>query len=413
VTLEIKSVVVVGAGQAGCQVIDSLRQSGYQGEIHLVGEEPYLPYQRPPLSKKFLSGEIPATRLGLRPEAFYEKHRVKTCLGRRATQLDVDQQKLSLNDGSVLHYDRLALCTGGRVLTLPTPGADLKGVHYLRSIDDVNGIKQDLERARHIVIVGAGFIGLETAAVLAGMGKCEDDCSVTVVEMQERVMSRAVSPQISEFFQRLHAGHKVNIILRRGVMELTGTAGRVSAVELSSGERIPADLCIAGIGIVPDVSLAAQAGLECDNGILVDEYAVSSNPHVVAAGDCSNHPNALLGQRQRLESVHNAIEQAKTAAASIFGERKVYRQFPWFWSDQYDVKLQMVGISHDFDAVVTRGDPRQRQFSLFYFAGGRLIAVDSINRPADHIQARRLLNNQIPITPAQAGDLNVELKELN
>lgn len=411
-TVEINSVVVVGAGQAGCQVIDSLRQSGYEGEICLVGEEPYLPYQRPPLSKKFLAGEVPAARLALRPDAFYEKHRVKTRLSVRASSLDVAQRRLTLSDGEVLPYDRLALCTGGRVLRLPVPGAELKGIHYLRNIADVEAIKEDLDRARHIVIVGAGFIGLETAAVLAAMGKCEDGGSVTVVEMQERVMSRAVSPQISDFFQKLHAEHGVEIVLRRGVTELKGSDGRVSAVELSSGESIAADLCIVGIGISPDVSLAAQAGLECKNGVVVDEYAVSSDPNIVAAGDCTSHPNPLLGQRLRLESVHNAIEQAKTAAASILGEHKAYAQYPWFWSDQYHVKLQMVGISQGFDTVVTRGDMEKRQFSLLYFVDDKLIAVDSVNRPADHMQARRLLNKNIRITPTQAGDLTIELKEI-
>lgn len=411
-TDEINSVVVVGAGQAGCQVIDSLRQSGYEGEIHLVGEEPWLPYQRPPLSKKFLSGEIPAARLSLRPEAFYEKHKVQRHLGVRATALDAAQQELSLSNGKVLNYDRLALCTGGRVLKLPVPGAELEGVHYLRNIADVDAIKKDLDLARNIVIVGAGFIGLETAAVLAGMGKCEDGCTVTVVEMQERVMSRAVSPQISDFFEKLHTQHKVKIVMRRGVTELVGSNGRITAAELSSGERIPADLCIAGIGISPDISLAAQSGLECKNGIVVDEYAITSDPKIVAAGDCTIHPNPLLDQRLRLESVHNAIEQAKTAAASMLGERKAYAQYPWFWSDQYHVKLQMVGISQGSDTIVTRGDVEQRQFSLFYFKGDKLIAVDSINRPADHMQARRILNNQIKITPVQAGDLSIELKEI-
>lgn len=409
---EVNSVVVVGGGQAGCQLVDSLRQLGYEGELHLVGEEPYLPYQRPPLSKKFMAGEIPAQRLALRPEAFYQKNRVNTRVGVRATLLNTREQSLSLSDGEVLRYDRLALCTGAGVLKLPVPGADLEGVHYLRTIADVESIKTNLGRARHIVIVGAGFIGLETAAVLAQMEQCRDGGSVTVLEMQDRVMARAVSPEVSRFFQDLHAQHGVDIKLKHGLVELTGENDRVHSVKLSDGQTLPADLCIVGIGVTPNIGLAGEAGLHCENGIVVDEYAVTSNPHIVSAGDCTNHPNALLGQQLRLESVHNAIEQAKTAAASILGQQKAYRQYPWFWSDQYHVKLQMVGLSHGYEAVVQRGEPEQQQFSLFYFAGNRLIAVDSINRPADHMQARRLLNQGIAITPGQAADPDFNLKDL-
>jgi 3-phenylpropionate/trans-cinnamate dioxygenase ferredoxin reductase component len=410
---DINSVVVAGAGQAGCQLIDSLRQTGYRGEIHLVGEEPHLPYQRPPLSKKFLSGEIPAQRLALRPEALYEKHRIHTHIGVQATQVDPAKHTLTLDNGKVLTYDRLALCTGAHVARLPVPGTDLAGVHYLRTINDVMQIKAELDRARHIVIVGAGFIGLETAAVLSAMGKCRGGCKVTVVEMQDRVMARAVAPVISDFFQALHARHGVEIRLGYSVTELMGSGNRLSAVRLNDGECIATDLCIIGIGIQPNVSLAARAGLRCENGICVDEYAVTSHDSIVAAGDCTNHPNPLLGQRLRLESVHNAIEQAKTAAASILGERKSYRQYPWFWSDQYAVKLQMVGISHGYDTVVTRGDMERQQCSFFYFAAGHLIAVDSINRPAEHMQARRLLNEGIPITPSQAANPECDLKFLS
>lgn len=414
---KVDSVVVIGAGQAGCQVIDSLRQRGYQGAIHLVGEEAYLPYQRPPLSKKFLSGEVPAARLALRPDAFYEKHDVHTHLGVQALELNPGQHMVALSNGKVLNYDRLALCTGAHVFKLPTPGSELKGIHYLRNIDDVEGIKLELDEARQIVIIGAGFIGLETAAIMAQLGKCQAGCSITVVEMQDRVMGRAVAPEVSEIFQALHTRHGVDIKLKHGVVELSGDKGRIRAIHLSNGEKLRADLCIIGIGILPNVGLAADGGLHCENGIVVDEYALTSHNHIVAAGDCSNHPNPLLGRRLRLESVHNAIEQAKTAAASILGEKVPYRQYPWFWSDQYDVKLQMVGISQGYDTVVVRGDREQQRFSLFYFikdesANNRLIAVDSINRPADHMQARRLLNQGIAVTPEQAADLDCNLKEL-
>lgn len=406
----LNSVVVVGAGQAGCQTADSLRQLGYRGAIHLVGEEPYLPYQRPPLSKKFLAGELSAQRLSLRPEAFYEKHKIDTRIGVQASLLDPHAQTLTLSNGEQLNYDRLALCTGARVFKLQVPGTELPGVHYLRTIADVELIKQQADNARHIVIIGGGFIGLETAAVLWRMGKTRGGCSVTVVEMQDRVMGRAVSPWVSQFFEDLHISHGVNLRLRHGVVALQEENDQLAAVALSNGERLAADLCIVGAGVLPNVGLADHAGLHCEDGIVVDEHAKSSHTNIVAAGDCTNHPNTLLGRRLRLESVHNAIEQAKTAAASILGLRQPYRQYPWFWSDQYHVKLQMVGISHGYETIVTRGDPDQQQFSLFYFSHGSLIAVDSVNRPGDHMQARRLLNEGIPITPEQAADTTCDLK---
>ncbi|MGQ9424535.1 NAD(P)/FAD-dependent oxidoreductase [Gilvimarinus sp. F26214L] len=404
----VNSVVIVGAGQAGCQLADSLRQLGFSGRIDLVGEENSLPYQRPPLSKKFLAGEIPAERLLLRPESFYQKNEIHIRPQTQAVRLDLEKQDVHLSNGEVLHYDRLALCTGAHVFRLQLPGSDLAGVHYLRTVEDVEQIRERLTDVRHVAVIGAGFVGLETAAMLAQLGK-----SVTVVETQDRVMARAVAPEISGFFQTLHDEHGVRILLGHGVTALEGESGALSGLRLSNGEIVPAELCIIGVGILPNVSLAADAGIHCENGIQVDEFALTSNDRVVAAGDCAEHPNELLQRRLRLESVHNAIEQAKTAAASILDQRKPYRQYPWFWSDQYDVKLQMVGISHGHDQLVFRGDPESRRFSCFYFREGRLHAVDSINRPADHMQARRLLNNQIPITPEQAADPDCNLKDLN
>lgn len=408
-----ESVVIVGAGQAGCQLAESLRQQGYSGTLHLVGEESYPPYQRPPLSKRFLAGEVPPERLALRPPAFYEKNDIQLHLNAEVVQLDLESQALAMSNGERLSFDRLALCTGAQVFRLPVPGTDLGGVHYLRSIDDVELIRAELGRARRIVIIGAGFIGLETAAMLAQLGKCAEGSSVTVLESQDRVMVRAVSPPVSDFFHALHRQHGVNILLNHTAAEIRGDdKGHIQGLLLSNGEFLEADLCIIGAGVAPNIVLAAEAGLACQDGIVVDEYAVTSNPIVVAAGDCTRHPNALIGRDLRLESVHNAIEQAKTAAASIMGQRKPYRQQPWFWSDQYDVKLQMVGISHGYDTVVQRGNPEEKQFSLFYFRAGQLIAVDSINRPADHMQARRLLNEGIAISPEQAADLRVSLKDL-
>lgn len=409
----IQSVVIVGAGQAGCQLADSLRQLGYDGAIHLVGEEAYPPYQRPPLSKQFLAGAIPPARLALRPPAFYEKHNIQLHLNAHVVQLDLESRALAMSNGERLTFDRLALCTGAQVFRLPVPGTDLPGVHYLRGIDDVERIKAELESARRIVIIGAGFIGLETAAMLAGLGKCADGSSVTVIESQDRVMVRAVSPPISDYFHALHRDHGVDILLNHTATEIcAGSDGRVQRLRLSNGEFIAADLCIIGAGVAPNIVLAAEMGLACEDGILVDEYAWTSDPTVVAAGDCTRHPNPLLGRSLRLESVHNAIEQAKTAAASIMGQDKPYNQQPWFWSDQYDVKLQMVGIAKGYDKVVERGSREEKAFSLFYFRGGQLLAVDSVNRPGDHMQARRLLNEGTSVTPEQAADVDLNLKEL-
>lgn len=412
-TEAVQSVVIVGAGQAGCQLADSLRQLGYTGAIHLVGDEAHPPYQRPPLSKRFLAGEIPLERLALRPPVFYERNNIQLHLEAEVVQLDLDSRALAMSNGERLTFDRLALCTGAQVFRLPVPGTELPGVHYLRSIDDVVRIRTELEEARRIVIIGAGFIGLETAAMLAQLGKCRDGSSVTVIESRDRVMVRAVAPPISEYFQSLHREHGVDILLNHTATEIcAGENGRVQSLRLGNGESIAADLCIIGAGVAPDIVLAAEAGLACEDGILVDEYAQTSNPLVVAAGDCTRHPNPLVGRALRLESVHNAIEQAKTAAATILQQQKAYRQQPWFWSDQYDVKLQMVGIAEGYDTVVERGSREEKRFSLFYFRGSQLLAVDSINSPADHMQARRLLNEGVPVTPEQAANPDCNLKDL-
>jgi len=400
-------IVVIGAGHASGQLLDSLRRAGSEAHITLVGEESWLPYQRPPLSKKFLSGELTAERLAFRPESFYEKHQIHTRLSCRAVSIDRDIQTVSLAGGETLAYDLLALTTGTRVRELAIPGAELAGVHYLRGIDDALGLQADWQGRDNVCVIGGGFIGLEVAASARSLGK-----NVTVVEMMDRLMARAVSPGMSEYFLGLHTCNGAHVMCSTGVSELLGTDGRVSGVRLSDGREIPTDVVVVGIGVVPNQELAQEAGLACDNGILVDEFARTSDPKIVSAGDCTNHPNSLLGRRLRLESVHNALEQAKSAAASLMGEKLAYAQVPWFWSDQYNSKLQMVGLSEGFDRAVQRGNPDEDKFSLFYYRGDVLIAIDSVNRPGDHMPGKKLLAAGISPTPEQAADPEFPLKSL-
>lgn len=401
-------IVVIGAGQASGQLVDSLRQEGFEGSITLVGEEPYKPYQRPPLSKKFLAGEMTEDRLLARPEAFYEKNRISVRVNSRVESIDRANKQVVLASGEKVAYDKLAITTGTRVRKIPVPGADLRGVLYSRGIEDIARMREFLNSSPQVAIIGAGFIGLETAAVLRKMGK-----EVIVIEMQDRVMPRVVAPLVSEFYQKAHEAHGVVVRTNVATAGFEGDAnGRVSAVLLGDGSKIPAQMVVVGIGVIPNAELAQAAGLTCDNGITVDEFARTSDPDIVAAGDVANHPNAFFGRRIRLESVHNAVEQAKTAAATLLGKEKLYKQYPWFWSDQYELKLQMVGLSQGYDTTVVRGNMADGAFSVFYFQGAQLLAVDSINKPADHMQARRILNNGIALTPEQAADPGCDLKLL-
>jgi 3-phenylpropionate/trans-cinnamate dioxygenase ferredoxin reductase subunit len=359
------------------------------------------------LSKKFLSGEMTEDRLLVRPEAFYEKNRITLRLGERVESIDRAAKTVTLVSGEKIAYSKLALTTGTRVRKISIPGADLQGVLYSRGIDDIHAMRGFLDSSPHVAIIGAGFIGLETAAVLRKMGK-----EVTVLEMQDRVMPRVVAPLVSEFYQKAHEANGVVIRTQVSVASFEGKDGRLSAVLLADGTRIPAEMAVVGIGVIPNVELAQAAGIACDNGITVDEYALTSDPDIVAAGDVANHPNAFFGRRIRLESVHNALEQASTAAATLCGKPKAYEQYPWFWSDQYDLKLQMVGLSQGYDNTVVRGNIADGAFSVFYFQGDKLLAVDSIKKPAEHMLAKRLLNHRIAVTPAQAGDTGFDLKSL-
>ncbi|MDH5455539.1 MAG: FAD-dependent oxidoreductase [Gammaproteobacteria bacterium] len=399
-------VVIAGAGHAAGQVVASLRQHKFAGQIVLVGDEPYLPYQRPPLSKKFLAGEMPAERLYVKPVSFYEEAEVELHLETSITAIDRDGNRLHVEGGDDIAYDKLVLALGSRVRPLPVAGTKLKGVHYLRSIADVEGIRDDLEPGRKLVVIGAGYIGLEVAAVARQAG-----LEVTVIEMANRVMSRVVSPEISDFYQIEHTNQGVRFRLSASVAALKGKK-RVKAVTTSEGEQLPADLVVIGVGILPNTELASAAGLDVEDGIVVDDHCRTSDPDIFAVGDCTLHPNSIYARRLRLESVHNALEQAKTAAANLCGKDVAYTQVPWFWSDQYDLKLQIAGLSEGYDDVVVRGNPADRSFSCLYLKGGRLIAVNAINAPRDFVQSKPLIADRAELSPDQLADTGIPLKDM-
>ena len=399
--------VVVGGGQAAAQAVQALRQQNFAGPITLLGEEPSPPYQRPPLSKKYLAGEMPRERLLLRPASFYAEKGVTLEQNCRVAELDLPAQRVRLHDGRTLAYDRLLLATGSRVRRLDVPGTDLRGVHYLRTIGDADGITASLTPGARVLLVGAGYIGLEVAATVRQRG-----FDVTVLEAADRIMARAVSPEVSAFYEACHRAAGVAIYCGAAVRALHG-AERVTTVETTTGQTFPCDVVIIGIGIVPNVELAAAAGLACDNGIVVDEFARTADPNVVAAGDCTNHPHPLLGRRVRLESVPNAIHQAKVAAATLLGAPAAYSEVPWFWSDQYDLKLQIVGLSTGYDEVVLRGDPATRSFAAFYLRGGQLLAVDAINRPREFLAGKKLVAARANIAAAELADPDIDLAGRN
>lgn len=400
------TIAIAGAGHAAGQTIVSLRQGGFDGRIVLVGEEPYLPYQRPPLSKKFLSGELDLARLLLRSEKFYTEHRVDLELGTRVVALDRTARRLQLSDGRALDYDRLVLATGSRVRKVDVPGARLPGVHYLRTIEDVDRIRDHWKPGARLVIVGAGYIGLEVAAVAVASGLI-----VTVIELADQVMARVEAPPISAFFSRVHRQAGVTIRCGTGLQAVAGQS-HVTAVVTTAGDEIPADLVIVGVGIVPNVEVAASAGLPCDNGIVVDEFCQTADPRIFAVGDCTNHPNRLLGRRLRLESVHNAQEQAKTAAETLLGRRAAYAQIPWFWSDQFDLKLQIVGFSSVKQQAVIRGEPESRSFAVFFLDDGRLTAVYAVNSPREFMPSKKLIAAGVRPDPLELADPTVVFKDL-
>jgi len=401
-------IVIVGGGQAAVQAIDTLRRKGFTGELVLIGDEPWLPYQRPPLSKKYLAGALERERLLLRPQHFYESHSVVAQLGRRVEEVSRSEQRLRLDDGSTLAYDALLLATGSRPRPLVVPGADLEGTYFLRTIADVERIRAELVPGRRLVVVGGGYIGLEVAATAREAG-----LEVTVLEMADRVMNRVVCPQLSTFYEAEHARHGVRILCNSRVRALAASPGsrRVRAVVTADGVEHAADAVVVGVGVLPTDELAVGAGLSCDNGVVVDDHCRTSDPRIYAAGDCTSHPSLHYGRRLRLESVDNAFEQGASAALNLLGVETIHDKVPWFWSDQYDLKLIIIGVCQGHDTVVTRGNPASRAFSVCYLRDGELIAVDTVNSPKDQMAARKLIAARARPNPDRLADHTVPLRD--
>jgi 3-phenylpropionate/trans-cinnamate dioxygenase ferredoxin reductase subunit len=401
-----ETVVVIGAGQGGVQAAASLRDEGFGGEVVLVGGEPGLPYHRPPLSKAYLTGKADADSLSLRAEAFYRERGIQLRPDERAEAIDRSARQVRLSTGARLRYDHLIVATGARNRLLPVPGAELDGVLQLRSLADADAIRRRLGEARRVVVVGAGFIGLEVAAVAAERG-----VSVTVIEATARPMSRALSLPMSEFFREAHERSGVRLECGAVVVRIIGENGRAAGVETADGRVFPADLVLVAIGIVPNVELAADAGLAVANGIVVDEYLRTEDAAVSAIGDCAIYPSLFAGGAPiRLESVQNAVDHARCVGARIAGRANPYAALPWFWSDQGALKLQIAGVPAAHAAAILRRDPASGAFSVFCFDSGRLASVESVNKPSDHLAARRLLAGAIPLTPDEAADPAFDLK---
>jgi 3-phenylpropionate/trans-cinnamate dioxygenase ferredoxin reductase subunit len=399
------NIVIVGGGQAGAQAVDTLRREGYAGRLVLVSDEPELPYQRPPLSKKFLSAELAADRLPFRHRPFYDEHRVEMMLGTKVVHVDPHRRRLTLDQGEPLSYERLLLCLGATSRHLSCPGADLPGVHYLRTVADVVPIRAAFVPGARAVIIGGGYIGLETAATGRKMG-----CEVTVLEMADRVMNRVVAPVVSEYFAAEHRAQGITLLCDQRVVRLEGTA-RVEYVVCADGSRHPADVVVVGVGALANTQLAQAAGLHCDNGVVVDEYCRSSDAAIFAAGDCTNHPSPRYGRRVRLESVDNAFEQAKAAALNMLDKPTLHDRVPWFWSDQFHNKLMIVGLAQDYDTQVLRGDPASGSFSVCYLKGRELLAVETINQAKDYMGARKLIAERAAMDLTKLPRLEVPLKE--
>ncbi|HLH45002.1 MAG TPA: FAD-dependent oxidoreductase [Bryobacteraceae bacterium] len=402
-----EGVVIAGGGQAGFQTAFSLRAEGYEGPITLICEEPHAPYQRPPLSKAFLAGKQSEAQVLLRPEGFYRDRNIRLLRGERVAAIETFEHRARLASGAAIRYDALVLATGASNRALAAPGGHRDGVCYLRTLDEAIEIKQRMEQAQRVLVIGGGFIGLEIAASARALKK-----EVTVVETQPRLMARVTAPVVSEFLRRCHESQGIEVLVNARVREIRAKGGRACEAVLEDGAAREADLAVAGIGVEPRTELAEAAGLGVSNGIAVDEFLRTADRRIYAIGDCAEYPSALAGSRVRLESVQNAVDQAACVAKGIAGKPEPYRATPWFWSDQFDIRLQMAGLAAGYDRMVLRGRPENGKFSVFYFRGGALCAVDSINRPADHLAARRLITAGAFVTPEQAADESMDLKTL-
>ncbi len=399
------TIIVIGAAHAGGRVVQAARGAGFDGRILLVGEESYEPYERPPLSKDLLEGEGGHERVRLHDPSYFGEQRIELRLGARATRIDPATRQVWI-DGRAESYDRLVLTTGARVRALPLPGADLGGVHYLRTLDDSRAIREALAPGCRAVVIGGGFIGLETAASARARG-----CEVTVLEVADRLMGRAVAPEVGEYFASLHRSHGVDIRLGVGIEHFEG-AGRLERIILADGEAVPADLAIIGIGILPNDDLAAEAGLEVENGIVVDACGRTSDPNIFAAGDAANQPNELIGRRIRLESYQNAQDQGTAVGRNLVSEPEPYSDRLWVWSDQYDVNLQMVGAPTEWDRIVYRGELASGSFSVYYLSAGRVVAVNAVNAGREMRAAERILASGAVLDPDLLADPETNLRKL-
>jgi len=397
-------VVIVGAGHGGYQVAASLRQAGFAEPISLINDEAHLPYQRPPLSKAYIKGSAGPESLMFRPEKFYQDQKIELIAG-RAVSIDRVGHKVLLASGATLPYGHLVLATGARNRLLDLPNANLPDVKYLRILDDSEALRQIMPSKTRAVIIGAGFIGLEFAATARIKG-----LEVDVLELAPRVMARAVTAEVSEYFQERHREAGIRIHLGVQATSIEAENGKVTGVSLSDGRHLPADLVVVGVGVLPNIELAADAGLPVAAGIIVDEYLSTVDPDISAIGDCALFASPRFGSSLRLESVQNATDHARCLAARLTGDRKPYDSHPWFWSDQGDDKLQIAGLTTGYDRVVLRGDPAKKAFSAFCYHGDRLLGIESINRAGDHMFGRRLQAMDRSITPEQAADESFDLK---
>jgi 3-phenylpropionate/trans-cinnamate dioxygenase ferredoxin reductase subunit len=397
-------IVIIGAGQAAAQAVATLRAEGFDGALTVVGDEAFPPYQRPPLSKTYLMGTFERERLFLKPDAFYTEAKCELILGVAAKAIDRAKKEVALADGRALPYDKLLIATGSRVRPMRVPGVDLANIFYLRSIADVDAMRPHFIAGKKIAVVGAGYIGLEVAAVAKKTGM-----DVTVFEAMDRVMARAVSRPISAFYDDVHRKAGVVFHLNTGVEAFEGD-GAVRAVR-AGGQSHACDVALVGIGIMPNCELAIDAGLKCGDGIWVDKHCLTSDPAIFAAGDCTRH-HGRDGNHIRLECVQNAIDQAKHAALAMAGKPVPYGEVPWFWSDQYDLKLQIAGLAHPQDRIVLRGDPASRKFAVFHLRDGKLAAVEAVNAAPEYIVGRKLIHDGNPITAERLADTTIPMKNI-
>lgn len=399
-----KSVVIIGAGQAGAEAAFALRKKGWTEKIILIGEENEYPYRRPPLSKAYCANQLPAEKLLIKSPEAYKKHQIETRLGSRVVSINRNAQKVILDNGEELEYTNLVLATGARVRKLPFEHSSFDSIHYLRSKAHVDKIKEEFQKGKHLLIIGAGYIGLEVAATAI-----KKDLKVTVIELSDRVLARVTSPVVSDFYQKLHKNHGVDIRLNTKLIGFEEDEEGMIA-QIANQDSIRFDFAVVGIGVMPNLDLAEEAGLTCENGIVVNEYTQTSDPNIYAIGDCSMHPSFIYDRTFRLESVPNAVAQAKIAASSICDQKIPYNEVPWFWSDQYDIKLQTMGFSSGYDETIQRVDQDQGKFAVFYLKNKTLIAVDALNSPRDYLGAKKLIAERIQPDPQLLADPNIPLK---